>query len=308
MKGIATVLLTLGVLAHPIRAEVKVFVLAGQSNMEGAGAIMMNPKKDNGGQGSLEYLVKNEKSAPRFGHLVDKKGEWVVREDVFIRYGNRAGGLKPGFGARSSAIGPELGFGTIVGNGLKEPVLLIKTAWGGKSLHKDFRPPSAGGEVGPFYKEMLKQVKETLDNLKEHYPAYDGKGYEIVGFGWHQGWNDGLNKKSVAEYEENLAHLIRDLRKAWKKPELPVVIAVSGFGGRKQKIDRRLGIIAAQHGVAKREEFKKTVKSVETRDFFRPPAESPSRQGYHWNGNAETYYLIGESMGKAMLELLKIEK
>lgn len=306
MKGItAGFVFALGTLVLPVQAELKVFVLAGQSNMEGAGAVGMNPKSKNGGQGSLEYLVKNEKSAPRFGHLVDKKGEWGVRDDVFVRYGNRSGGLKPGFGARSSAIGPELGFGTIVGNGLEEPVLLIKTAWGGKSLHKDFRPPGAGGEVGPFYKEMLKQVKETFDNLKTHYPAYDGKGYEIAGFGWHQGWNDGLNKKSVAEYEENLAHLIRDLRKEWKKPDLPVVIAVSGFGGRKQKIDRRLGIIAAQHGVAKRPEFKDSVNSVETRDFFRPPEVSPSRQGYHWNGNAETYYLIGESMGKAMLQLLK---
>jgi alpha-galactosidase len=44
---------------------------------------------------------------------------------------------------------------------------------------------------------------------------------------------------------------------------------------------------------------------VETRDFFRPAEESPSRQGYHWNGNAETYYLIGEGMGKAMVELIQ---
>ena len=40
--------------------------------------------------------------------------------------------------------------------------------------------------------------------------------------------------------------------------DLPVVIAVSGFGGRNQKIDRRLGIIAAQHGAADRKEFKGT--------------------------------------------------
>ena len=82
---------------------------------------------------------------------------------------------------------------------------------------------------------------------------------------------------------------------------------MSGFGGHKQSVDRRLGIIAAQHAVAKRKEFKRTVASVETRDFFRPAEESPSRQGYHWNGNAETYYLIGENMGKAMIKLLEIE-
>ena len=86
---------------------------------------------------------------------------------------------------------------------------------------------------------------------------------------------------------------------------MPAVIAVSGFGGRKQKIDRRLGIIAAQHNVAKLPECAGAVASVETRDFFRPPENSPSRQGYHWNSNAETYFLIGAAMARAMLKLLK---
>ena len=160
-------------------------------------------------------------------------------------------------------------------------------------------------KVGFYYREMLSGVAQTLKDLKKYYPAYDGKGYEVVGFGWHQGWNDGGNMDNVNAYEENLANLIKDIRKEWKRPDLPVVIGVSGFGGRNQKVDRRLGIIAAQHAVAKRKEFKDTVASVETRDFFRPAEESPSRQGYHWNGNAETYYLIGEGMGKAMVELIQ---
>ena len=110
---------------------------------------------------------------------------------------------------------------------------------------------------------------------------------------------------NVNAYEENLSNIIKDLRKEWNAPNLPVVIGVSGFGGRNQKVDRRLGIIAAQHAVANRKEFKGTVASVETRDFFRPAEVSPSRQGYHWNGNAETFYLIGEGMGQAMVKLLK---
>ena len=109
----------------------------------------------------------------------------------------------------------------------------------------------------------------------------------------------------VQAYEENLSTIIKDLRKEWKVPDLPVVIGVSGFGGRNQSVDRRLGIIAAQHAVANRREFKGSVASVETRDFFRPAEQSPSRQGYHWNGNAETFYLIGEGMGQAMVRLLK---
>ena len=38
----------------------------------------------------------------------------------------------------------EVGFGWVLGDALDEPVLLVKCAWGGKSLAVDFRPPSAG--------------------------------------------------------------------------------------------------------------------------------------------------------------------
>ena len=109
----------------------------------------------------------------------------------------------------------------------------------------------------------------------------------------------------MAQYEQNLVNLINDLRGAFDAPEMPVVIANSGFGGVDQKIDRRLGIINAQLNVAEREEFKQSVFTVETRPFFRTPEVSPSRQGYHWNHNAETHFLIGDHMGKAMISLIQ---
>ncbi|HUU90159.1 MAG TPA: sialate O-acetylesterase [Phycisphaerae bacterium] len=283
------------------KSPVKVFILAGQSNMEGAGAIKGSER--NGGKGSLEYLVKDPATAKQFAHTVDKDGKWVVRDDVWIWYLGRKGGLTAGYGARSDRIGPEFQFGHVMGDACDNQVLLIKTAWGGKSLAKDFRPPSSGGEVGPFYTEMLKHLKDVLADLKTHFPDYDGKGYEIAGFGWHQGWNDGCGADMVAEYETNMANFIRDVRKALGVKDLPFVIADSGFGGRNQKVDRRLGIRKAQAAVARYPEFKGTVFCVETQDYFRPPEESPSRQGYHWNGNAETYFLIGNGMGEAMKSL-----
>ena len=289
----------------PVRAQGKLkgFVLAGQSNMEGAGQIAINPRSKNEGRGSLEYLVKDPKTAKKYAHTVNKDGSWRVRDDVWIWYLGRKGGLSVGYGAKSRMIGPEFQIGHVLGDAFKAPVLLIKTAWGGKTLVKDFRPPSSGGEVGPYYTEMLGHVRTVLADLGKLFPAYDGKGYELAGFFWHQGWNDGLKKPWVEVYEENLANLVKDLRKEWKVPGLPVSIGVSGFGGRNQKVDRRLGIIAAQHAVARRPGFKGRVVSVETRDFFRPREESPSGQGYHWNGNAETYCLIGEAMAKALLKV-----
>ena len=301
--GLLTVALAVG-LARAAKGPVKVFILAGQSNMEGAGQVKMNPKK-NEGKGSLEYMVKDPKTAPLAKHTVDAAGKWVVRDDVWIWYLGRKGGLTVGYGAREDRIGPEFQFGHVMGDHVDNQVLLIKTAWGGKSLQKDFRPPSSGGEVGPFYTEMLKHIKDVLANLKTHFPDYDGKGYEIAGFGWHQGWNDGCGAPAVAEYEKNMANFIRDVRKALGVKDLPFVIANSGFGGWKQKVERRLGIVKAQLAVAKYDEFKGNVFCVETRGFFRPADASPGRQGYHWNCNAETYFLIGDAMGKAMTGLLK---
>jgi hypothetical protein len=56
-------------------------------------------------------------------------------------------------------------FGHVLGDNLDNQVLLIKTAWGGKSLYRDFRPPSSGGAVGPYYTKMLGDVREALANL-----------------------------------------------------------------------------------------------------------------------------------------------
>ncbi len=288
------------------KSPVKVFILAGQSNMEGQGIIKPNPKQlqKNGGKGTLEWLVKNPATAAMCKHIVDPQGNWVVRRDVWIWYLGRKGPLGVGYGARKDRIGPEFEFGHVVGDFFENQVLLIKTAWGGKSLAKDFRPPSSGGQVGPFYKKMLEHVREVLGNLKGLFPDYDGGGYEIAGFCWHQGWNDGCNAAAVAEYEKNLANFIRDVRKDLGVPKLPFVIANSGFGGWGQKNRRRLGIIKAQAAVARYPEFKGNVVCVETRDFFRPPEDSPSGAGYHWNHNAETFFRMGDAMGKAMIKLL----
>ena len=58
--------------------------------------------------------------------------------------GVASGPLSTGYGARPTAFGPEYAFGIMLEKNLDQPVLIIKTAWGGKSLHYDFRPPSAG--------------------------------------------------------------------------------------------------------------------------------------------------------------------
>jgi hypothetical protein len=290
----------------PAEKPVQVFILAGQSNMQGTGFVKADPKR-NGGKGSLEFLAKDAATADKFKHLLRPDGAWAVRDDVWIHYLDRKGRLTVGFGSGTDRIGPELGFGHVMGDAFDEPVLLIKLAWGGKSLGKDFRPPSSGGKVGPFYKEVVQRTKDVLGDLKSHFPELAGRGHVLAGFGWHQGWNDRVNQAFNDEYETNLAHFIRDIRKDLGVKNLPFVIAETGMTGPEEKHPRALSLMKAQQAVTEHKEFRGNVAFVPTKAFWRDQSVSPTGQGFHWNTNAETYYLIGEAMGIAMKKLLAMK-
>lgn len=294
-------------LTTPSAPPVKVFILAGQSNMVGHGFITAEEKRNNG-KGSLEYVAKDPTTRDAFKHLLNKDGTWRTRDDVWIHYFDRRGALTVGYGAGKDTIGPELGFGYVVGDHLREPVVLIKLAWGGKSLAVDFRPPSSGGAVGPYYRQVVDETKAIMAQLGNHFPELKGRTPELVGMGWHQGWNDRINDGYVKEYESNMANFIRDIRKDLATPKLPFVIAETGMGGNAEKNQRALDLMNGQAAVAQYPEFKNNVAFVGTRGFWRETEVSPSDQGYHWNSNAETYYRIGDGMGRAMVDLLKRAK
>ncbi|MFO0798692.1 MAG: sialate O-acetylesterase [Gemmataceae bacterium] len=245
---------------------VKVFLLAGQSNMEGHGFVPADPKR-NGGRGSLEFLVKDAATADRYKHLVGPDGKWAVRDDVWVHYLDRKGKLTAGFGVKEDRIGPELGFGQVVGDAYAEPVLLVKLCWGGKSLGQDFRPPSSGGKVGPYYTEIVKRSKDVLGNLDKEFPELAGRGYVLAGFGWHQGWNDRVNQAFNDEYEKNMVNFIRDVRKDLGVKNLPFVIAETGMSGAEEKHPRALSLMKAQAAAAEHPEFLGNVAFVGTKAF-----------------------------------------
>lgn len=290
----------------------KVFILAGQSNMEGQAVVDLEGKDYNGGKGTLVQLLRDPAKAPQFRHLRDVAGNWITRDDVWVRYQREerprlAGPLGFGFTAYGDRhhFGPELQFGHVLGDRFTNQVLLIKTAWGGKSLFRDFRPPSSGGEVGPYFTLMIAQVRAALANLKSEFPGYDGGGYELAGFVWYHGWNDGVDpQKAVPEYEQNLVNLIRDVRKELNAPELPVVIGEL-TGPWVEAPPEWEKLRAAQAAAAKRPELGGKVAFAPTRDFVRKPEESPNpTHGHHEFGNAETYLLVGDALGRAMMTLL----
>ncbi|MFT5882039.1 MAG: hypothetical protein ACI9FG_000536 [Crocinitomicaceae bacterium] len=312
--------------------SVKVFILAGQSNMEGHGKVEYgrNPEYKKGVKGvrreikgglyCLRSLATDPETSATYKHLLDAEGKWVEHDNVLISTttgGKKTGKLSVGFGA-GNWFGPELGFGHVVGDAIKEPVLIIKTAWGGHSLGIKFRPPSAGQpnymkkakeeEVGSSYRKMIEIVNDITGDLGKHFPELKGYKAEIAGFGWHQGYNDGCSEEMTAEYEKNMALFIKDVRKDLGVKNLPFVIANTGMGGVQWTKGKFLTLCQAQMAIGdpqKHPEFKGTVTSVDTIPFKDLEEREISKFGYHWNHSAESHYKVGDAMGKAMVTLLK---
>jgi hypothetical protein len=291
-------LLSVGV-CQAAAKPLKVFILAGQSNMEGHAKVE-----------TFDYIGDDPATAPLLKQMRDASGKPRVCDHVWISYltgsgdnsGEGTGKLTAGYGSRRNPaedggkIGPEFTFGLTLDAAFQEPVLLIKTAWGGKSLAYDFRPPSAGvfprtpddiaknrnpeSGSGRYYRLMLEHVKKVLADPKRVCPAYDpAAGYEIAGFIWLQGWNDMVDRNvypvlpkdskqnRFAKYSEWLADFIRDVRKDLGAPKMPFVIGVMGVGGKSVKPDGA-AFREAMTAPSLLPEFKGSVAAVQTAPFW----------------------------------------
>jgi hypothetical protein len=270
-------------------APMKVFILVGQSNMEGHARVE-----------TIDYIGDDPATAPLLKRMQGPDGKPAVGEGVWITYhtgsgdrnGEGFGKLTTGYGSRQDPtkdggkIGPEYTFGLAMDRAFSEPVLLIKAAWGGKSLNYDFRSPSAGPyprtpsdneknrntleNSGHYYRLMAAHVKQVLANPGRVCPAYDPKeGYEIAGFIWLQGFNDMVDGNFYPKQPKGAPgnRFIRDVRREFGAPKMPFVIGVMGVGG-KEPGDDNLTFREAMAAPADLPEFKGNVTAVRTAPFW----------------------------------------
>ncbi len=302
----------------------QVFILAGQSNMQGHAQVR-----------TFEHIGMDPTTKPMLELMQTADGTPTICQRVWISSLGSAdtvktGKLTTGFGASQGGpkIGPEFTFGIYMEITTDAPILIIKTAWGGKSLNTDFRSPAAGpyvfndeqlaklqqqgkdiaavkaakeSETGVYYRLMIEHVASVLANIKQVVPTYDeGQGYELAGFVWFQGWNDMVDASTYPNrakpggynaYSEALAHFIRDVRKDLNAPKLPVVIGVLGVGGPTDK-----------YGPDQ-------LRYKSTHDNFRAamaaPAQLPEFQGSVAAVMTEQYWDLELTEAKAKLTALK---
>lgn len=264
IRTLAALAMAALVLPAAANKPLKVYILSGQSNMQGHAQLR-----------TFDVIGLDPKTAPMLKDMRNADGSPLVCDQVWISSigsseEEKTGKLTANFGAekRGPKIGPEFTFGIYMQKLVDEPILIIKTAWGGKSINTDFRPPSAGpfkfrddelekskeqgkdiakikadkaAATGHYYRLMMEHVQKVLKDIKRVYPDYDPKaGYELAGFVWFQGWNDMVsggvypNRSKPGgydQYSEVLAHFIRDVRKDLSAPKMPFVIGVMGAGG-----------------------------------------------------------------------------
>ena len=312
IAAIALALLTVPAFPAIAAKPLKVYVLAGQSNMEGQAKVE-----------TFDYIGDDPATAPLLKEMRGPDGKPRVCERVWISYltgspdrgtlGEGFGKLTAGYGSRSDPkedggkIGPEFTFGIAMQKAYDGPILIIKNAWGGKSLNTDFRPPSAGPyefseeqletskkqgkdieqikadkvkATGRYYKLMIDHVKHVLADPKRVCTDYSPQaGYEIAGFVWFQGWNDMVDGgtypydkekrgRNYAIYSELMADFIRDVRNDLDAPRMPFVIGVMGVGGIKDQPDYFRQAMAAPTSLP---EFEGDVAAVETAPFWDKP-------------------------------------
>ena len=195
-------------------APINVFVLAGQSNMEG------NTQFDDGDgkhylQDALEELGIND-AEDCYEGIPEVQTSYFVgpafnqnethgsnEED------NIAGKFLPtklgmGAGANHDQFGPEVGAAYVLSDyaTVDEPIYFVKAAYGGSSITGNW---NINSDSGLYKNRLVKFLNNNLRLIEEK----EGRKPTIKGLLWHQGENDANNGST---YKANLSALVSQFR------------------------------------------------------------------------------------------------
>jgi hypothetical protein len=171
----------------------KLFLLAGQSNMEGAGL-----------SSRLSEVLRKAPDNVRFFD------EGKLRDLVW-----------------RARFGPEVGFAHEISASFpREQIVLCKVARSGSNLYYDWAPDRTSGGTedeyrGPFYPKLLASLGELHSVLDAR-----NKRCECAGLLWMQGERDAVFESMAESYEANLRAFIARVRADVNAPVLPFLIGL----------------------------------------------------------------------------------
>jgi autotransporter-associated beta strand protein len=328
---------------------VKIYIMSGQSNMVGLGTVSGT------GDGTLETMTLSQN---KFPNLVTSSGSWTARQDVYYRGVISATAdkpLGPGCGANSGQLGPELGFGHVMGWFHDEGVLLLKSSIGNRALGWDILPAGSGryefggftycgsgdaaekwavGSPAPtwttgswyagyewdrFFRDENEwihphaaevNVVDILDNWNTQYYGatgkhFAGRDFQIAGFVWWQGERDAGDAGHSSRYEQNLVYLINSLRSYYSNRYEGKVVANAPF------VMATLGETSDTAGASNSKTVFDAMMTVGSGNYpnlprvktvYSYPLSEGGSGNSHYNNRAGTYMLVGDAMGRAMID------
>ena len=201
---------------QPVDRPINVFVLAGQSNMEG------NTQFDDG---EGKHYLQDAFGEMGIDESVDDLkniGIPEVQPSYYIgpafnpsnRHGsneenNIAGKFLPtvlgmGAGDVKDQFGPEVGASYVLKEYASEdePIYFVKAAYGGSSITSNW---NINSESGLYQSHLVKFLQNNLKLIEEE----TGEKPVVKGLLWHQGENDARNGST---YKENLSALVSKFR------------------------------------------------------------------------------------------------
>ncbi|HAC15932.1 MAG TPA: hypothetical protein DCE78_08320 [Bacteroidetes bacterium] len=289
---------------NPKPMTYQVYILSGQSNMDGLGLVAELPG---------EYLV-TQNDVPIYNP--NRKNDQEQLEDLGFWES-----LNPGHGSGYSTDGTQSFFSDKFGVELSfakkmqelnpnANIALYKYAKGGASIH-----PDAAGDWGSFHPDY--EVGNGLnqwDHFEYHYRRamkikdVNGDGVDDVlvpaGLLWLQGESDASYTQEIAEtYEQNLKYLIQRVRELTGNPALPVVIARISESNLSENspdgVVLRYGeiVIAAQEKIANDDPNVSIIYPPDTIGWLDP-----------WHYDTQTYLDLGISFAESMTKLNQLSE
>lgn len=275
--------------------EYRVYLLAGQSNMEGYGYVEELPEEYADFDGDVMIFHGNvaDDDAER-----DGRGIWAP-----LSAGHGTGFRSDGVSnVLSDRFGPELGFAKVLTSENPDtPIALIKYAKGGSSLDAEAGRPWGNWAVDYGNGEGINQYDHCLATIRYAFASrdIDGDGetdtLTPAGILWMQGESDGHEIGPAYRYRENLQELMTLFRAALRDDELPVVVGrISDSKNDPSGLVWEFGNVVRKQQAAYCDEDANASLVTSTDGY----AYSDK-----WHYDSAGFVDFGEQFGRAMLEL-----
>jgi len=177
------------------------------------------------------YIIAGQSNAEQRGNMDWMRESWPEYANVDPKLWHFHPGAKPPSpfnGETHDRFGVEFVPGIEISKRVENDVIFLATATGGTTLRQRWTSPTGakrlGCKVGDLYQRMFKRTYDLITNIKDIYPRYAGQDFEIAGVIWFQGENDSLGIRSFPFYQDLFIDFIKDVRKDFGVPNLPIFI------------------------------------------------------------------------------------